>query len=190
MPEYIDENLPPWPADMFSILYGRVNNPDWALPWFDSWQMAKPYRDAASFAFGRQEPLTHLHALTAIYKALTDSSVPDVRKRAEAGLYAMEQTGMTLNVLQNLALGVTAPLREALRTAQLSPAGDWSLPIYSLIGRNDLAEGFSSKPAIFVNNGYRTMREILVSPLGKYKCTTTHNHIHSIRRPLGELVVS
>ena len=147
---------------MFSILYGRVNNPDWAFPWVDSWDMAKTYRQTASWAFGRQEPLTHLHALTVIYRALTDSKIPDVRKRAEAGLHAMEETGMTLNVLQNLALGVTAPLREALRTAQLSPGGDWSLPIYSLIGRNDLAEGFSSKPAIFVNNGYRSIREILV----------------------------
>ena len=165
MPEHIDDKLPPWPADMFSILYGRVNNPDWALPWSDSWDLHKGKIPAASFAYGRQEPLTHLHALTVIYKALTDGKIGDVRKRAEAGLQAMEQTGMTLNVLQNLALGVTAPLREALRTAQLSPGGDWSLPIYNLIGRNDLAEGFSSKPAIFVNHGYRSMREFLVSDL-------------------------
>ena len=147
------------------MLYGRVNNPDWALPWSDSWDLHKGKIPAASFAYGRQEPLTHLHALTVIYKALTDGKIGDVRKRAEAGLQAMEQTGMTLNVLQNLALGVTAPLREALRTAQLSPGGDWSLPIYNLIGRNDLAEGFSSKPAIFVNHGYRSMREFLVSDL-------------------------
>ena len=115
-----------------------------------------------SFAFGRQEPLTHLHALTMIYKALADNKIADVRKRAEAGLFAMERTGMTLNVLQNLASGVTGPLREALRTAQLSPSGDWSLQMYSLIGRNDLAEGFSSQPAVFVNNGYRAPRDILV----------------------------
>ncbi|TFK85353.1 hypothetical protein K466DRAFT_190984 [Polyporus arcularius HHB13444] len=170
VPEHFDENLPPWPADMFSILYGRVNNPDWALPWTDSWDLVKSYQHSASFAYGRQEPLTHLHALTVIYKALTDNKIGDVRKRAEAGLRAMEETGMTLNVLQNLALGVTAPLREALRTAQLSPGGDWSLQIYSLIGRNDLAEGFSSKPAIFVNNGYRSMREFLHPTAPRKSC--------------------
>ncbi|KAI0743730.1 hypothetical protein C8Q80DRAFT_1272379 [Daedaleopsis nitida] len=178
VPEYVDENLPPWPADMFSILYGRVNNPDWALPWLDSWDMGKSYHEGASFAFGRQETLTHLHALTAIYKALTDSKIPDARKRAEAGLQAMEQTGMTLNVLQNLALGVTAPLREALRTAQLSPGGDWSLPIYSLIGRNDLAEGFSSKPAIFVNHGYRSMRETLHPTTPRKTCRQLVEEVH------------
>ena len=165
VPEHIDDRLPVWPADMSSILYGRVNNPEWMLPWMESWNLHTLYGYPAAFVYGRQEPLTHLQALNKIYVALSDGKIPDVRKRAEAGLRAMEESGISPTILQNLSLGVSAPLREALRTAQLSPGGDWSVPIYRLIGRNDLAEGFSSNPAVFANSGYRPVREILVSTL-------------------------
>lgn len=150
------------PPDMLSHLYGRLNNPDWGLPWRESWNVIATEECRPSFAFGRQEILRHLHALTLIYKALSDNKF-DVRRRAEAGLRAIEETGISLTILQHLSPGVASPLREALRTAQLSPGGDWPISLYNLVGRNDLAEGFSSHPAIFANHGYRSMRESLVS---------------------------
>ena len=147
---------------MLSHLYGRLNNPEWGLPWRESWSILAPPDREASFAFGRQEVLRHLHALTVVYKALSDSKF-DVRRRAEAGLRAIEEAGISLTILQHLSPGVACPLREALRTAQLSPGGDWPVSLYHLVGRNDLAEGFSPHPAVAVNHGYRSMREVLVS---------------------------
>ncbi|TBU29489.1 hypothetical protein BD311DRAFT_777411 [Dichomitus squalens] len=180
VPEYIDDRLPVWPADMSSILYGRINNPEWTLPWLESWNLHTLYGYPAAFVFGRQEPLTHLQALNRIYMALSDGKTPDIRKRAEAGLRAMEETGITPTILQNLSLGVSAPLREALRTAQLSPAGDWSVPIYQLIGRNDLAEGFSSNPAVFANSGYRSVREILHPSVPRKTCRQLIEDVHRV----------
>ena len=147
---------------MLSHLYGRLNNPDWGLPWRECWNVIAPEDCRPSFAFGRLEVLRHLCALTIIYKALSENKY-DTRRRAEAGLRAIEDTGISLTILQYLSPGVAAPLREALRTAQLSPGGDWSISLYNLVGRNDLAEGFSANPAVFVNHGYRTVREVLVS---------------------------
>ena len=168
--EFIDDRLPLWPVDMSSILYGRINNPEWSLSWRESSTLHTLYGYPAAFAFGCREPLVHLQALNKIYMALLDSKPNDTRRRAEAGLLAMEDAGITTAVLQNLSLGVSAPLRETLRTAQLSPGGGWSVPIYRLIGRNDLAEGFSSKPAVFATNGYRPMRDILVINFPLFLC--------------------
>ncbi|KAM5530390.1 hypothetical protein V8D89_015951 [Ganoderma adspersum] len=180
VPEYIDDRLPLWPVDMSSILYGRINNPEWSLPWRDSSTLHTLYGYPAAFVFGRQEPLVHLQALNKIYMALSDSKPNDVRRRAEAGLRAMEEAGITTAILQNLSLGVSAPLRETLRTAQLSPGGDWSVPIYRLIGRNDLAEGFSSKPAVSATDGYRPVRDILHSSAPRKTCRQLVEDVHRI----------
>lgn len=152
---------------MTAILYGRLNNPDWQVPWSNSYAFASRFDLEASWAFGRTDPLAHTSAFTTLCKTLTDKQwegrALDTRSRAVAALQFMDLTGLQLDNLRRFPLGIAAPFREALRTCQLSPGGDWTVSAYHLIGRNDLAEGFTDSPAIATNSGYRTVREFLVS---------------------------
>lgn len=66
-------------------------------------------------------------------------------------------------IMDRLPFGLAVPLREVARTCQLSPAGDWPIAAYKLIGRNDLAEGMSNQPDPLTNHGYRSVRDHLVS---------------------------
>ncbi|KAI0661437.1 hypothetical protein C8Q70DRAFT_1044010 [Cubamyces menziesii] len=162
-----DDILPVWPPDMTAILYGRLNNPDWQVPWSNSYAFASRFDLEASWAFGRTDPLAHTSAFTTLCKTLTDKQwegrALDTRSRAVAALQFMDLTGLQLDNLRRFPLGIAAPFREALRTCQLSPGGDWTVSAYHLIGRNDLAEGFTDSPAVATNSGYRTVREFLVS---------------------------
>ncbi|KAI0644745.1 hypothetical protein C8Q79DRAFT_913177 [Trametes meyenii] len=165
--ENIYERIPIWPPDMTAILYGRLNNPDWKVPWSNSLSFATRFELEGSYAYGRADPLQRTTALTTLCKTLTDKywegKALDTRSRAVAALQFLDVTQFKLRDLQRLPLGVASPVREALRTCQLSPGGDWSVSAYHLIGRNDLAEGFTDRPAVAVNSGYRSVREFLVS---------------------------
>lgn len=66
------------------------------------------------------------------------------------------------DLLRHLPLGVSSPLREATRTGQLSPSGEWPIGAYQLIGRDDLAEGVGSSAELMNNGGYKTVKEWLV----------------------------
>ncbi|KAI0674923.1 hypothetical protein C8Q78DRAFT_965335 [Trametes maxima] len=163
----IYERIPVWPPDMTAILYGRLNNSDWKVPWSNSLNFATRFELEASYAYGRTDPLQRTTALTTLCKTLTDKywegKALDTRSRAVAALQFLDVTQFKLRDLERLPLGVAAPVREALRTCQLSPGGDWTVSAYHLIGRNDLAEGFTDRPAVAVNSGYRSVREFLVS---------------------------
>lgn len=165
--EHVYERLPIWPPDMPAILYGRLNNPEWKVPWTNSLNFAARFDLEASCAFGLLDPLSRTSAMTALCKILTDKfwegKALDTRSRAVAALQFLDVLKFRPQDLQRLPLGIAAPIREALRTCQLSPGGDWTVTAYRLIGRNDLAEGFTDKPSIAVNNGYRSIREFLVS---------------------------
>ncbi|KAI0358750.1 hypothetical protein OH77DRAFT_1518715 [Trametes cingulata] len=172
--EHVYERMPIWPPDMTAILYGRLYNSDWTVPWSNSFNFAARFELEGSYAFGRADPLQRTCAMAALCKTLTDKywegKVLDTRSRAVAALQFMDVMHFRLQDLQRLPLGVAAPLREALRTCQLSPGGDWTVSAYQLIGRNDLAEGFTDKPAVAVNNGYRSVREFLHSTAGRKTC--------------------
>ncbi|KAI0633465.1 hypothetical protein C8Q77DRAFT_789189 [Trametes polyzona] len=165
--ENIYESMPIWPPDMTAILYGRLHNPDWKVPWTNSLSFGAQYKLEASYAFGGIDPLWRTSSLTMICQILTDKTwegkVLDTRSRAVLALKVLDVVRLKLGDWQRLPFGVSSPIREALRTCQLSPGGDWSMTAYQLVGRNDLAEGFTDKPAIAVNNGYRSVREFLVS---------------------------
>lgn len=65
--------------------------------------------------------------------------------------------------LDRLPLGIAAPLREAARTCQLAPPGDWPLTAYRAIGRNDLAASASDAPDLLYSDGYKPVKDFIVS---------------------------
>lgn len=148
---------------MSAILYGRVNNPEWALPPLDSKTLSTGFKITPSYAYGTTEPLIYLQQLTEIYLPLSDSKVNETRKRTDNALQAMVRMGVTPHLIKCMALGIASPLREACRTCQLSPSGEWTVPAYSLIGREDLAEVMSSPTELPYTRGYRPIREFIVS---------------------------
>ncbi|KAI0315112.1 hypothetical protein OF83DRAFT_1133590 [Amylostereum chailletii] len=160
-PVYVDDRLPVWPPDMSAILYGRVSNPDWKLPWYDTNRLASQFKLSPSFAFGRVEPLAYLRQLTTIYRCLADKTVDDSRKRAENAVQLMVKAHIGPEFLDRLPLGLAAPLREVMRTCQLAPGQDWPTAAYEFIGRNDLAEGASDHTGATPQGGYRTVKDFL-----------------------------
>lgn len=186
--DYVTDRLPVWPPDASAILYGRINNPDWNAVLIDSHHIAHaPGSDSPSFAFGSSEPLTLMRQLTEVYKCLTDSKVAEGRKRAENALNAMVKAQIGLDVIQLLPLGVAAPLREACRTCQLAPSGDWPIFAYNLIGRNDLAEVMSHSAGIVHSRGYRPARDFVYPSVIR---KSIHQHIVDTQKAItGELSV-
>ena len=162
---FVDDRLPVWPPDMTAMFYGRINNPEWKLPWYDIRKLSSQFKLAPSYAYGKLEPLAFLRQLTLIYQCLADKTVEDSRKRAESAMHLMVSHRVGLGFLNLLPIGLAAPLREAARTCQLAPGQDWPAAAYEFVGRNDLAEGASATSGPMNTNGYRAVKEFLVSNL-------------------------
>lgn len=150
---------------MSALLYGRINNPDWKIPWHDTAALASFFGVDASFEYGRLEPLGSMYLLTRVYMCLADEKVKETQKRADNALHMMVKAGMGAGFIDNLPLGVAAPLREAARTCQLSPPSEWPIAAYRVIGRNDLAAGASHTPDMLCNDGYKPMKDYIVCDL-------------------------
>jgi anaphase-promoting complex subunit 1 len=162
VPTNIDERLPIWPADVLSGLLGKINNTDWNKPNLDSWQLIIPKEEQPSFAYGRQDPLIRSHHLNALYDFLSDGK-ETTRKRAEAALRQLTRTAEGgYELLSHLPIGLAMPLHEAIRTCQVSPAGEWNPAAYQFIGRNDLAENGAAASEIHYTSGYRTIKDYIV----------------------------
>ena len=162
---FVDDRLPVWPPDMTAMFYGRINNPEWKLPWYDIRKLSSQFKLIPSYAYGKLEPLAYLRQLTLIYQCLADKTVEDSRKRAENAMHLMVSHKVGLGFLNLLPIGLAAPLREAARTCQLAPGQDWPAAAYEFVGRNDLAEGANANPGLLSTNGYRAVKEFLVSHL-------------------------
>jgi len=160
--EYLDDRIPVWPPDVSAILYGRISNPDWKVPWHDTHHMAVRFEITPSFEYGQLQPLASLHQLTAIYKCLADNKVAQSQKRAENAIYLMVTSQAGPEFTNRLPLGIASPLREAARTCQLAPPGDWPLSAYRAIGRNDLAACASDSPDMLFSDGYRSIKDYIV----------------------------
>ena len=139
----LDDRIPVWPPDMSAILYGRISNPDWQFPSYETGRLARIFSIDPSFAFGNAEPLVTLQRLTAAYMCLADNTAPSTQKRAEKAVEKLiDMVGTAKEgaaFLNSLPLGIAAPLREAVRTCQLSPPSHWRTEHYNLVGRHDLA---------------------------------------------------
>ncbi|KAF8840326.1 hypothetical protein BDN67DRAFT_1069395 [Paxillus ammoniavirescens] len=141
--EMLDDRIPVWPPDMAAVFYGSINNPDWTIPTYETPRLASLFDICPSYAFGNVEPLTSLQRLTTAYLCLSDNSIPTAQKRAEKTVETLVRMWGTAKkghlFLDSLPLGIAAPLREAIRTCQLSPPSHWQSEHYELIGRRDLA---------------------------------------------------
>ncbi|KAH9056800.1 hypothetical protein EDB87DRAFT_1579082 [Lactarius vividus] len=158
---FVDDRLPVWPPDMTAMFYGRINNPDWKLPWYDNRKLASQFKLSPSYAYGRLEPLAYMRQLTLIYRCLADKTVEDSRKRAENAMHLMVSHQIGLAFFNLLPLGLAAPLREAARSCQLAPGQDWPAAAYEFVGRNDLAEGAGANLSNLNATGYRPVKEFL-----------------------------
>jgi len=182
--EAFDDRVPVWPPDISAILYGRISNPDWHVPWHETQYMATRFGIVPSFAFGRLDPLSSLGHLTGIYRCLADKSLSDTQKRAENAILYMTTNNLDSEFLDRLPIGIAAPLREAARTCQLAPPGDWPLAAYQAIGRNDLAASVGNTPDALFKDGYKPRKEFIVRlPF----LLTPISHVHLRIQPiLGE----
>lgn len=162
---FVDDRLPVWPSDMTAMFYGRINNPEWKLPWYDIRKLSSQFKLSPGYAYGRLEPLAYLRQLTLIYQCLADKTIEDSRKRAENAMHLMVSHQIGQGFLNVLPIGLAAPLREAARICQLTPGQDWPAAAYEFVGRNDLAEGANVNPGVLNANGYHAVKEFLVSNL-------------------------
>ncbi|KAG6898030.1 hypothetical protein C0992_007026 [Termitomyces sp. T32_za158] len=157
---FVDDRLPVWPPDISAILYGRISNPEWQVPW-DTQEVAVRFGIAPAYTYGQLDPLLALQCLTSIYKCLADKNVPQTEKRAENAMFFMVSANVKPEFLSRLPIGIAAPLREAARTCQLAPPGDWPLAAYRAIGRNDLAASADEAPDLLFSDGYKHVREFI-----------------------------
>lgn len=159
----LDDTIPVWPPDISAILYGRISNPEWKVPWFDALELASRFRIQPSFAYGIMDPLESMKRLTWVYMKLADPNVKQNIRRAENAVKQMVITAINEDFIGRLPLGIAAPLREAIRTCQLAPPPDWPLEAYKAISRDDVAASAGSPPDLMLKNGYRSVKEYLVS---------------------------
>ncbi|KAJ7115548.1 hypothetical protein C8R43DRAFT_123616 [Mycena crocata] len=160
----VDDRLPVWPPDISAILYGRIGNPDWQVPWHDTNHMATRFHVVPSLAFGRIDPLQTLNKLTNIYKCLANGAVASSQKRAENAILRMVELRIGPEFLNRLPLGVLSPIREAARTCQLAPPGDWPLEAYRAVGRHDVAASASQAPDMLFGDGYKAVKDFIDPP--------------------------
>ncbi|KAF8885664.1 hypothetical protein BD779DRAFT_1533052 [Infundibulicybe gibba] len=150
-----DDRVPVWPTDLAAILYGKLHNPEWKMPSLD---VAERFQIQISYPFGRPDA-TWLELLESLYSSLADGEVPQSQKRAENTISLLVKLKLENGFLNRLPLGVAAPLREAARTCQLAPPGDWPLAAYRAICRDDLAASASDSQSMLFRAGYRSLKE-------------------------------
>lgn len=95
---------------------------------------------------------------------MADDKVPESQQRAENAVLQMV-TATSSKLLDALPMGIAAPLREAARTCQLAPPGNWPVSAYRAIGRNDLAACGSDEHDMLFNDGYRPVKDFIVSEI-------------------------
>ncbi|KAI0341254.1 hypothetical protein BDW22DRAFT_1397598 [Trametopsis cervina] len=185
VPANLDERLPIWPTDVPAGLFGKLNNSDWSLPALDTRRLILPEGTTPSFAFGRQDPLLRTHQVHAIYQALADGK-ENTRKRAELALRLLTRSGdIAYDLLHRLPIGLSMPLHEAIRTSQLSPAGDWSPAAYQFIGRNDLAESGAHTSETLFTSGYRSIKDYILPTFSRRSISEHHEEVR--KAMLGEV---
>lgn len=111
-----------------------------AHTYLDPAAIRKLYSIKACNYFGKTEPLNATRSLLDIYSTWKPDQLdltPD--QRAQAVVLKMHEQAFDSQTVLDLAIGISLPLKEALRTCLASPPSDWTSSLYRLIGRSDLA---------------------------------------------------
>jgi anaphase-promoting complex subunit 1 len=164
---FLDDRVPIWPADsggFFVIMLLGPIPPSFknSMHW-DHTRVNDHFHVTPSFAFGRVEPLHALPILSQLYQSFGERENETVQQRSEAVIEKLMDLRVPPRFLKYLTLGLEAPLKEASRTCQLSPPGGWGTEAYRVIGRDDMAESTRSDPVALINDGYRSLKDFLVS---------------------------
>lgn len=144
------------------LLYNILTAPWASTPWFS----LAPYEASpVSYAWGRNDPLNHLNILGLAFAPLytPDNSIgPSTHVRAGNAVLALHRLRMNTE-LRQLPLGLSAPLREALRTSQMNPpTTEWPVEAYKMMGREDLWAGAMQTPDSLVSDGYLRVKDVIV----------------------------
>lgn len=160
----IDDRLPTWPQDATAYIHATLlNHREDRKDYRGISYITTLYGIDPPHSFGSQDPLTIVQDTMHIYSLLAEPRQAPIQKRAEVGVKWLLQEGPGMQLLDRLPLGVAAPIREAVRTCQLSPPADWPLWMYTEIGRNDLAASASEHPDWMMTEGYRPAKALMVS---------------------------
>lgn len=149
--------------DMMSAMFARIAFPEKPS---ETWEFAAP--GPVSYAFGKYDMFKTQRDLESCYAPLADMDpTRDTRIRAIRAVCQIGNLWYMPEFLRYLPLAIAMPLREAIRTCQISPPADWVAEAYKFVGRNDLAQGAVSEGETFFKDGYRSMKDHLVG--------STHN---------------
>ncbi|KAF5357388.1 hypothetical protein D9758_005889 [Tetrapyrgos nigripes] len=157
--EDFDDTIPVWPPDISAILFGRISNPEWKVPWLNAFELAERFKVYPSCAYGHLDPLSALQRLSAVVKCLADGSISRTSKRAENAVRAMVQLGIGEDFISKLPLGIASSLKEAARSCQIAPPLEWPAAAYKAIGREDVAASVTQGPDLLSKDGYLSMKE-------------------------------
>ncbi|KAF5392460.1 hypothetical protein D9757_002247 [Collybiopsis confluens] len=156
----LDDTIPVWPPDISAILYGRISNPEWKVPWFDAFELASRFRIRPSFAYGARDPLEAMKRLTKAYMKLADPDVKRNVKRAESAVRQMERRRMDR---QN-AFGHRSALERGAENMPIDASARLAIASVQAIERDDVAASAISKPDMMtMKNGYKSIKEYLTS---------------------------
>lgn len=93
-----------------------------------------------SFFYGMVDPLRTTVELLSVYETLSiTADGTSVSARAQKAVLQLFQLGWKLEDVGRLVVGISLPLREAIRLSQLESPDDWPPEAYELIRRPDLA---------------------------------------------------
>lgn len=149
------------PLDVPSALSFRLSTRDAKVPRLD----AVVNRPPSSFAFGRVDAFPVLREMVSLVNTLNDPKQEDGRKRAENTVLQMATRHHGPDYLSLLPMSISAPLRESARTCQLGPPADWPICAYEFVGRNDLTEAALVDGDLIFTDGYRSVKDHLVSEM-------------------------
>ncbi|GJJ10443.1 hypothetical protein Clacol_004669 [Clathrus columnatus] len=132
--------LRPQPPDIYLYLFSRLIEPHSKAGWTMLIHIGQMYQFEPALQYGRTDPLQDIYRFFNVWECFTDLTVSTARKRAENAMQTMVRLGITNDDLDNMPPGLAQPIREALRTCQTLPSGDWSATAYNLILRPDFAQ--------------------------------------------------
>ena len=104
----------------------RLENVEYPEQLPHTWKLSATFGISPSFAFGQVDPLQRMRRLYSILHALAFYKTEDTRKRAESAISMYAQwahVSSIVDAIEDLPIGIAAPIKEAIRTSQLSPSG-------------------------------------------------------------------